>query len=274
MTATTNQLQQSGSESGNAIGVGEVTFSGLLTEAITKPGRINVAYQAFHNYSLGNMMAAMFQLDARGIELGPIASFMSWKEKGRAVKKGGKAIALCMPITCKGTRKTEGAADEEFGFSRFIWRKNWFVLSETEGEAFEAEVKTPAWSAEKALTALEIAQIPFNALNGNWQGYATGRSFAINPLAAFPHKTRFHEMAHIMLGHTAEGMMEDSDRTPRDIREVEAEATAYILCALLELPGMAESRHYVQSWLDCAEVSERSAQRIYKAADSILKAGQ
>jgi Zn-dependent peptidase ImmA (M78 family) len=109
--------------------------------------------------------------------------------------------------------------------------------------------------------------------NGNCQGYASGHTIAINPVAALPHKTRFHELAHVVLGHTTE-RMNDDERTPKDIREVEAECTAYILCALLDLPGLAESRGYVQSWLAGCEISERSAQRIYKAADTIFKAGQ
>ena len=251
-----------------------LAFSQLLSDAVSKPGIISAAYSAFHNYSIGNMMAAAFQLDARGIALGPIASFMAWKDKGRSVKKGAKAIALCMPITCKGTKQNEQGDTEEFSFGRFVWKNNWFVLSETEGEDFANETKTPVWSADKALANLEITQVAFEMTNGNCQGYAFAKSIAINPVASLPHKTRFHELAHIVLGHTAEGTMTDSERTPKDIREVEAEGTAYILCALLDLPGLQESRGYVQSWLAGAEISERSAQRIYKAADTIFKAGQ
>lgn len=250
-----------------------ITFSQLLTDAVSQPGKISAAYSAFHNYSFGNMMAAAFQLDARGIQLGPIASFMAWKDKGRSVKKGAKAIALCMPITCKGKRDNELGETEEFSFAKFTWKNNWFVLSETEGEDFAHDVKTPAWSADKALTALEVTQVAFDMPNGNCQGYASGHTIAINPVAALPHKTRFHELAHVVLGHTTE-RMNDDERTPKDIREVEAECTAYILCALLDLPGLAESRGYVQSWLAGCEISERSAQRIYKAADTIFKAGQ
>lgn len=251
-----------------------ITFSQLLTDAVSKPGTISAAYSAFHNYSFGNMMAAAAQLEARGISIGPIASFMAWKDKGRSVKKGAKAIALCMPVTCKGKRDNEAGESEEFSFSRFAWKNNWFVMSETEGEDFAHESVTPAWSAEKALATLEISQVPFAHYNGNSQGYAFARTIAINPVAALPHKTRFHELAHIVLGHTTEETMTDSENTPRDIREVEAESTAYILCALLDLPGLSESRGYVLNWLAGAEISERSAQRIYKAADTIYKAGQ
>ena len=251
-----------------------LTFAQLLADAVSKPGIISAAYSAFHNYSLGNMMAAAGQLADRGIPLGPIASFMSWKEKGRTVKKGAKALALCMPITVKGKKQNGQGETEDVSFAKFAWKNNWFVMSDTEGEDFATEAKTAAWSSEKALIELDIKQVDFDVPDGNCQGYAFGRNIAINPVAGLPHKTRFHELAHIVLGHTLEGRMSDDERTPRDIREVEAEGTAYILCALLDLPGLSESRGYLQDWLAGCEISERSAQRIYKAADTIFKAGQ
>jgi Zn-dependent peptidase ImmA (M78 family) len=93
-------------------------------------------------------------------------------------------------------------------------------------------------------------------------------------LAVLPHKTRFHELAHVVLGHTKEVTLTDSERTPKDIREVEAESVAYILCSILELPGLEESRGYIQHWLRTETIAEKSAQRIFSAANKILKAGQ
>lgn len=249
-------------------------FSALLADAVSKPGIISSAYSAFHSYSLGNQMHAYVQCIGRNIPLGPIATFPGWKEKGRSVKKGEKAISLCMPVTMKGKRTDkETGTEEEFRFSRFVFRNNWFVLSQTEGADYAAEVKSPAWDADKALAGLEVTAATFDHPDGNCQGYASGRSIAINPVAAFPHKTRFHELAHVVLGHCAEATMADSEQTPRDIREVEAESVAYILCSLLGLPGQNESRGYIQHWLKGAEIPEKSAMKIFSTADKILKAG-
>lgn len=44
----------------------------------------------------------------------------------------------------------------------------------------------------------------FGEMNSNIQGYARKRSIAISPLAFMPHKTTFHELAHVCLGHTQE----------------------------------------------------------------------
>ena len=249
----------------------DANWSKYLDEAITEPGIISKAYSAFHNYSLGNQIAACCQLNERGLSVSPIASFKAWQDKGRNVRKGQKAIALCMPITGKKTDKDTG---EESVYAFFAWKNNWFSLEQTEGDDYVHEAVTPEWSPEAALTALDITQGSFNHHDGNCQGYASGRSIAINPVAVLPHKTRFHELAHVVLGHCAESTLSDSDRTPKDIREVEAESVAYILCNLLQLPGLEESRGYIQNWLSGNAIPEKSAQRIFSAADKILKAGK
>src|SRR5207237_10224663 len=86
----------------------EIQFRQLLNEAVSKPGTLMRAYSLFWNYSLGNQILALIQANQQGIPLGPIASFNRWKESNRHVKKGEKAITLCMPVTCKRTVKEQG----------------------------------------------------------------------------------------------------------------------------------------------------------------------
>lgn len=248
-------------------------FETLLTDAIEKPGILSEAYSAFHNYSIGNQLLAASQLIGRGLPIAPIASFNTWREKGRFVKKGEKAIKLFMPVTIKEKDKE---TKEETGsvFQTFMLRPNWFSLDQTEGAEIDNEAKTAEWNPELALAALGITQTRFELLSGNCQGYATGNEIAINPLAALPHKTRFHELAHIILGHTTEGMMSDDEQTPKNIKEVEAESVAYILVSILGLPGQVESRGYIQNWLAGDKIEEKSARKIFTAADKIMKAGQ
>ncbi|CEF49032.1 unnamed protein product [uncultured bacterium] len=65
--------------------------------------------------------------------------------------------------------------------------------------------------------------------------------------------------------------------TPRSLREVEAEAVALVCLEALQLPGADHSRGYIQSWnarRGAEPIPERSAQRIFKAADQILRAGR
>lgn len=249
-------------------------WADLLEQAVANPGKLMEAYSAFHRYSLGNMIAAMSQCLAREIPLGPIATFKAWQDKKRWVRKGEKAIMLCMPVTCRGERKDKQTGEiEEYPFTRFVWRKNWFVLSQTDGETSSFDLP-PTWNRERALERLEIESVAFEAFDGNVQGYARGRKVAVSPLAQMPEKTLFHEMAHVVLGHTTEAMLSDDERTPRNIREVEAESVAMLLCASLSLPGVEYCRGYIQNWYNDGAIPEKSAQRIFAAADKILKAGQ
>ena len=231
------------------------------------------AYSNFHNYSFRNSVLAMIQCAERGIAVGPIACFNRWKELGRHVMKGQKAITLCMPMTVTRKETAEDGTETKTPFKVFAYKNNWFVLTQTDGEAYEAPA-IPAWDRQRALTALEVTEIPFMLSNGNVQGFAKDRSVAINPVAQMPHKTLFHELAHVVLGHTEKSELNDTETLPKDAREVEAESVALILCESLSLPGAEFCLGYIQNWLQGESISDHSASRIFEAADRILKAGK
>jgi antirestriction protein ArdC len=249
------------------------TFATLLEQAVSEPGVLSSAYRQFHGYSIGNQLLAWSQCIARGIQPGPIATFQRWKELGRYVRKGEKAITLCRPVTVKRERIADDGTEETTAATWFVYRPNWFVLAQTDGQPLP-ESHTPAWDAQRALAALDVTEVPFDHTDGNCLGFARGRSIAINPVNPMPHKTRFHELAHVLLGHTSEGTLNDGELTPRNLREVEAESVALLCCAALNLPGVEFSRGYIQNWWGAGNpIPEKSAQRILKAADQILKAG-
>ena len=93
-------------------------------------------------------------------------------------------------------------------------------------------------------------------------------------------KTLFHEIAHVMLGHTSEAHFTDTERTPKNLREVEAEAVALLCCEALSLEGADYCRGYIQNWLcpsigySADAIPEKSARKIFHAVDQILKAGR
>jgi len=86
-------------------------------------------------------------------------------------------------------------------------------------------------------------------MNGNIQGFARRREIAVSQVAALPIKTTFHEMAHVILGHTESEKLIDLAQIDRNIREVEAESVALICCESLGLPGAEAARGYIQHWL-------------------------
>jgi antirestriction protein ArdC len=249
------------------------TFATLLEQAVNEPGILSSAYRAFHNYSLGNQLLAWAQCMERGIQPGPLATYPKWKELGRYVRKGEKALTLCQPVTVKRTTTADDGTEQDTAATWFVYRPNWFVLAQTDGQPLP-EPEIPTWDKARALAALDVTEISFDALNGNCLGFARDRSIAINPVNPMPHKTRFHELAHVLLGHTSEGMLDDGELTPRNLREVEAESVALVCCAALDLPGVEFSRGYIQAWWGAGNpIPEKAAQRILKVADQILKAG-
>ena len=259
-------------------------WSALLVEAVNKPGLIMQAYSAFHQYSVGNQLLVLVQCQIRGLEPGPINTFPGWQALGRNVKRGERALVLCMPITRKhrdqeSDENNDGDSNGGHTYTAFVYKPRWFVISQTAG----GEIKTPhlpQWEADRALSTLQIEQIPFTETDGNCQGYARNRQVAINPVAQLPHKTLFHEMAHVILGHTAEANFTDTERTPKNLREVEAEAVSLLCCEALNLEGAEFCRGYIQNWLSPAlgynadAIPEKSAQKIFRAADQILRAGR
>ena len=166
-------------------------FAELLQSAVTDPGTISRAYQQFHSYSLGNQLLAMAQCAEREIPPGPMATYPRWREVGRQVKKGEKALTLCMPITVKRRGSADAAdadrddPDEPEVYTHFVYKSRWFVLSQTEGEPLP-EPEIPAWDRDRALDALDVREIPFEHTDGNCLGFARERSIAVNPVNPLP----------------------------------------------------------------------------------------
>ena len=126
---------------------------------------------------------------------------------------------------------------------------------------------SPDWDATLALASLGIDLIPFDSTDGNCQGFARKRQIAINPVAQLPQKTLFHELAHVVIGHSSEADFADTDMAPRNLREVEAEAVALLCCESLGFAGADYCRGYIQNRLyrttgfDAEAIPQKKAHR-------------
>src|SRR5262249_8889097 len=122
------------------------SFADLLQSAVTDPGILSAAYQQFHSVSIGTQLLAWSQCLDRGIQPGPMATYPRWKELGRHVRKGEKAIVLCQPVTVKRKVETNDGTetDDPEVFTRFVYRPHWFVLAQTDGQEL-APMAIPAW---------------------------------------------------------------------------------------------------------------------------------
>jgi antirestriction protein ArdC len=249
----------------------------LLHDAVHQPGTIRRAYSAFHNYSVGNQLLAMHQFLAMGRAPEPIGSYDAWQKLGRQVRKGEHAsIVLCRPITFK-KRVKDADTDEEVErkIARFVYRCQWFTMSQTDGDTEPQFPDLGDWNVDRAITNRGLVRVPFAMTDGNVQGYSCGNEIAVSPLAPEPVGVACHEMGHAALHQgTDPELIVDRFELGRNLIEAEAECTRLIVLESLGIDDSANCRGYIQHWYGAGnEIPSASAKRIFAAADKILKAG-
>ncbi|WOI85971.1 ArdC-like ssDNA-binding domain-containing protein [Rhodococcus qingshengii] len=247
----------------------EVRYAELMDEALNmEPGALT-SYSRLYDYSTTNKL----YLAAQGCPFEPVATFNRWRDLNRHVTKGAKAYSIIRPIQVK--RKDAEPDDENGTYTRFKPVRCIFPVSMTEGEPLP-EIDPATWSKERALAALAIRQVAYESFRNNSQGYSVRREFAINPVAAYPLKTTFHEIGHIELGHTAPGQHGEY-RRHRGIKEFQAESTAYLCMNELGATDQfdaGESRAYIRHWLRDQTPEDVAIRGVFKAVDSIIRAGR
>lgn len=244
-------------------------WNDLLDQMLNVEGALGNTYRRFYNYSTSNIAFLLMQ----GCPIEPIATYEGWKRIGRQVTQKG-AYYIRRPILIK-TGERDEVTGEDKKIQRFTPVKSIFPISMTEGESLP-EIELPEWSRSRALAALAIREVAFEHIDGNTQGYSVDRDIAINPAAAFPEKTFFHETGHVLLGHTTADAHEDYKRH-RGMKELGAEAVAHLVTNELGLltPEMASvSRAYIQTWAQGEKPSPAEVRSYFKAADQALEAGR
>jgi antirestriction factor ArdC-like protein len=248
-------------------------WSQVLETALTSPGNLYDTYSRFHDYSLGNMM--LFR--SQGV-YEPVASYQTWKRLGRHVQRGQRAHDVIVPVMTNETVPDEADEAKRVRIARLIGFKvipAVFGYSQTTGPEIPPRL-TPGWEPDRALEKLGIREVAFDQTNGNLQGYSVGVEFALNPMAVNTTKTRFHEMGHIVLGHTVTHHYEEY-QTHRGVMEFQAEAAAYLVMnelGVLDERTAEISRGYINHWLGEEQPPDRAIQQVFTAADRILKAGR
>lgn len=248
----------------------EIDWRGVLDAALETPGSVGQVYSRMYNYSFLNQMYLIMQ----GCPLEPIATYERWKSVSRQVKRGAKAFEIVRPITVKLRDELDEDGNPK-QIMKFKPVKSIFPVSMTEGEPLP-EIELPTWSRDRALGTLGITLTAFELFDGNTQGYSVGNEIAINPAAAYPEKTFFHEVGHVVLGHTSPAALEEYQKH-RGTKEFEAEGTSHLAMNELELmtPEAAQvSRGYLQNWTREEKPTEKSIRAIFGATDKILKAGR
>lgn len=244
----------------------------LLETALTVPGSVGSTYIQGHDYSYLNNL----RLFSQGVTE-PTTSYKGWQKLGRQVLKGSKGFKIIRPIIMKSKTEVDEHGEPK-KFMKFKEVAGAFTYSQTDGEPLdESLTEQPEWSRDHALGALGIRLAQFTDTTLNTQGYSVGRQIAVSPVAVYPMKTTWHEIAHVEAGHTTGEGLTNYHAGNQGLFEFEAEATAHLGMHELGLDHMmnpAESRNYIQTWLQGETPPDASIRRVFKLTDTILRAGR
>lgn len=220
----------------------------------------------FHRYSFHNVCLIVTQRP----EATRVAGFHAWRKLGRFVRKGEKGIAIMAPII--GRREADSddtTAKTVVGFrAAYV-----FDVAQTDGAPLPDTAEAagdPGGATDRlkaAIAARGIALDYVADLNGALGTSSGGR---IQVVAGLPPASEFmvlaHEYAHELLHHG------DDRPAARDVRELEAEAVAFVVGQGIGLDALDASRDYIQLYRGDSAALAESLGRIQRTATAILNA--
>ncbi|WP_457569147.1 ArdC-like ssDNA-binding domain-containing protein [Desulfurobacterium sp.] len=196
-----------------------------------------------------------------------VAGLKAWNKMGRKVKKGEKGIAILAPIIVKEVDEDGEEVEKLVGFkTAYVWD-----ISQTEGKPLPPD---------KLFKPIDGVEIGYESIVDEWLERLTGvktLNYVEKPLhgargctdgttifveASLPEahklKTFFHELCHAVF-HFSEAAANKS----REVKELEAEATAMILCGSFDIDTSSYSINYMAAWSD---LDEKEIVKAIKAA--------
>ena len=215
----------------------------------------------FHRYSPVNALLIYLQKPEATL----VAGIMRWNELGRRVKKGEKAIRIRAPIVeTQEELLPDGRVERK---RRVVGFRTAFVfdISQTEGKPLAMEEPRPElqeiYGRLKEACPFPVEEKPLPVM-----GYTDGSGIAIASYLPDSIKAEvlLHEWAHALLHY-------DGAERPKEVVELEAEATAYAAGRTLGLP-MEQSRDYILAWQGTEGDLKGVTERILRAATRILRA--
>jgi antirestriction protein ArdC len=232
----------------------------------------------FHRYSFNNSLLIQLQCPSAT----RIAGFHAWRQLGRNVRKGEKAIWILAPVTKLSGELVfdAGTANESRKPTREIVNVKpvaVFDIAQTDGEDLpEVCSRLIGDDATGAFGSLiQVAcGIGYAVVDAEFEGSKNGDcTFAEHRIRIATDrspiqrvKTLAHELAHALLH---EGY---SDRA---LAELEAESVAYVVCAELGINTEDYSLGYVTQWSgggdEAIAAIKTAGARIQRTADRILK---
>lgn len=215
-------------------------------------------------WSLGNRLLMLVQgtADARG--------FQQWKEAGRNVRKGSKAIYILGPVLVKRDKENPESGLVLIGFRGIPV----FRFEDTEGQPLETTSYAPEALPPLQTVAERIGvQVSYCPALADFMGRYIPKHKAIE-LCTHDTATWFHELAHAVddyLGSMKRAKRKD-EAAYKD-GEVVAEFCAAALCQLYGIAYEHNALRYIQHYRqDAAKAVTRLLARIEAVLSFILEA--
>ncbi len=236
------------------------------------------ASAAFWDYSWHNQMLIWRQKPDASF----VGGFNTWLKCGRFVRKGEKGIAILAPMFFKDkTRIADGSETE----SKRIWFKVVYVfdISQTDGTPLpELPTKSTGDRGDDMLNRLlrfadsrgiTVRFVEKCKLNGA-AGTSKGTEIEIRTTetdVTTQAATLAHEIAHSLLHWTADGhkiTSRDGREIGKQQRELEAEATAYVVCSYFGIQSPSE--FYLATYEVTPAMLLEAVETIARTAKTIL----
>jgi antirestriction protein ArdC len=234
------------------------------------------AQRVFHKYSFNNGLLIARQCP----QATRVAGFQAWRQLGRCVRKGEKAIRILAPVTRRDEVTGDNGEPQKVASLVGFRAAAVFDLSQTDGDELPQspcrrlteDAPAEAWDALKEIAqdfgySVTLSEELPDERNGDCN-FVTHSIRVLGCLApAQQIKTLTHELAHALL--------HSDGQTPREVAELEAESVAYVVCGSgLGIDSREYSLGYVAGWAggskDAIEGIRRSGERISRAARRIL----
>jgi antirestriction protein ArdC len=227
----------------------------------------------FHNYSFNNVLLILSQRP----DATHVAGFNRWKEMGRYVRKGEKGIAILAPSLKRIRSEEQEDEDTEAKeqpaqvLSRFV-TVHVFDVIQTDGEPLP-ELSRPTGHVGCHLLRLRdlVLEKGIGLAYADYLGGAMGVSYG-NSIAilrglepAEELTVTAHELAHELL-HRGERRIE----TTRQIRELEAEAVAYVVGQACGVETHQASWDYIRLYGGDEKLLAQSLGYVQRVAAEVL----
>lgn len=253
-------------------GVAEIIDSGRLTEWLDVMSR-------FHRYSARNTILIWIQ----NPEATHVAGYKAWKQKfNRQVRKGEKAISILAPIKHKSVIRETDKLTGEVTDHEHIWLSfktvPVFDISQTDGDELPTITTDLAGNVEgfgelcekveSATTATVVYGCEFAdpECHGSYNRLENAIRIAEGMSEAQTFKTLVHEIAHSLLHCQDNEHRNDS----KELREVQAEGVAYIVCHALGIDAGDYSFGYIAGWGEDTKAILNELSTIQQTASAIL----